>query len=87
MSEDSKYISPLPDIPPVEVLVFKTNLNSPADVNRVAVELKAAAHVLRWNVDLEDVDRVLRIETSAPEPHEIVNVLAAAGYECEELQD
>ena len=69
------------------VLVFKTNLTYQKDVERISTELDKQEGIIKWNVDLSDVDNVLRIESSKIQPVQIINIIAAAGYNCEELKD
>ena len=69
------------------VLVFKTNLTYQKDVERISTELDKQEGIIKWNVDLSDVDNVLRIESSKIQPVQIINIIAAAGYNCEELTD
>lgn len=41
----------------------------------------------KWSFDLEDCDRVLRVEANMISPEEIFDVFQNAGFECEELED
>ncbi len=69
------------------VLVFKTTLRDREAVRRMAPVLDEAAGPDRWHVALEDVDKVLRIETSRLLPRQVTQLLGEAGYGCEELPD
>lgn len=69
------------------ILVFKTNIRFKKDLQKVKPWLGSVASVLQWNVDQQDVDKVLRIETLHPNPHEIISTVKQAGYFCEELPD
>lgn len=70
----------------MEVLVFKTNLNSIRCINNAGIHLNAHPCILRWNVDLHDCDNILRIETEQLNGSDIKDILAKAGYTCEELE-
>jgi hypothetical protein len=70
-----------------EVLVFKTNLHQKTDIEQAAALLNAHPEIARWNVDCDDVDRVLRIEATNISACDIVALLSRAGYICEELPD
>ena len=72
---------------PVNVLVFKTNIRFRQDVGRVAPLLDSAPGITRWNVDREDIDNVLRIESGSMDAQEVINLVRQAGYYCEELPD
>lgn len=70
----------------MQVLVFKTNLTDMYHVSKVEPYLAKHPHIQRWNVDLHDCDKVLRIETEQLKPVEVENILWEAGYYCEELE-
>jgi hypothetical protein len=72
---------------PMNVLVFKTNLHSPEKVTDVSPILTHLKDIKRWNVDVQDCDHVLRIESETVSAHRIEQLLSAAGYYCEELAD
>ena len=71
----------------MEVLVFKTNVRFKRHVTEVATRLGQFADISRWNFDLQDKDRILRIEAAALSPKIIENELQRAGYYCKELAD
>lgn len=70
----------------MEVLVFKTNLSSIRCINNVGAYLSSHPHIFRWNVDLQDSDHILRIETESLNGSDIESIVSKAGYSCEELQ-
>ena len=69
------------------ILVFKTNLSYQKDVKTISSLLDNLRGIIRWNVDLSDIDRVLRIESIRVTPNNIIQLIASAGYSCEELLD
>lgn len=69
------------------VLVFKTNIRNETDVQKITPVLQAEKHVAKWNVDLDDVDHILRIESNHPDSTRIIAQVRKAGYHCEELPD
>lgn len=71
----------------VRVLVFKTNLLSAKDIWFISPIMGDTPGILKWNVDLHDIDNVLRIETAWLMPEDIIRLVNAAGYICEELPD
>jgi hypothetical protein len=70
-----------------EVLVFKTNISTNEQFERVQPVLSEWAQIKNWSIDREDVDKVLRIESEHLSPAVIIRVLNDAGFECEELPD
>lgn len=71
----------------MEVLVFKTSLESTTSVASVAPVLDAVAGQGNWNVALEDCDRILRIVSASVDPGLAIFVLNELGFECSELED
>jgi hypothetical protein len=69
----------------MEVLVFKTNLRYKKQVNALKPHIDKLEGILRWNVDLYDTDRILRIESQDLCPRTVEDTLKGAGYYCEEL--
>ena len=43
------------------ILIFKTNIQTEFDRLRIKNVLDASQKVLKWNIDMDDVDRVLRV--------------------------
>jgi hypothetical protein len=73
--------------PGVEVLIFRTNIRFKKDLRLVSAALGKITGVLRWNVDREDTDKVLRIESSSLQPADVIQLITAAGFQCEELPE
>ncbi|MBI5472491.1 MAG: hypothetical protein HY961_09120 [Ignavibacteriae bacterium] len=69
----------------MEVLVFKTNISTPDVTPLVADRLTRVSGIARWTIDFGDRDKVLRVESQAAQPHDIVRVITSAGFRCEEL--
>ncbi|AEW02944.1 hypothetical protein A4D02_02820 [Niastella koreensis] len=70
----------------MEVLVFKTNLRFKKHINAVTPHINNLQGIARWNVDLDDTDKILRIESIDLSPRSVEATLQQAGYFCEELQ-
>ncbi len=71
----------------MDVLVFKTELHSAELVSKASPVIHSIRGIRKWNVDLQDCDRVLRIECFDLTAREVENALQGAGYFCEELND
>lgn len=67
------------------VFVFKTNIQNEFDKLRVKSVLDASQKVLKWNVDMDDVDKVLRVVSDTLTPEQIISVIDYVGFECAEL--
>ena len=70
----------------MEILIFKTNINQKIDVDRIKPLLNQHNNIRSWNVDIEDVDKVLRVEAKADISADIENLIKKAGYQCGGLE-
>lgn len=73
----------------VEVLVFKTDVISQIQVTSVALALQKLHGITHWNFDLDDCDKILRVEVKKGAKrvnHQIVDTLKNMNFRCEELQ-
>lgn len=71
----------------MEILIFKTDIADRWHLNAAQQLINGLQGILKWNVDMEDVDHVLRVEANNVAPTHIEQVLAKAGYYCEEMKD
>ena len=70
------------------ILVFRTSLQNKKDIQTIAKILDTYKEVIRWNMDLEDWENILRIEiTKESFKNEIAARIRGLGYRCEELED
>ncbi len=70
-----------------QVLVFKTSVESYEHMRAVEPLLnKLLDKTEKWNFDLEDCDRILRVETKFVAAASIIENLASAGIYCSELE-
>jgi hypothetical protein len=67
------------------ILVFKTNIKTEADRQAVTALLDSHSCIRKWNVDLHDVDCVLRIVSPSLTIPETIALITRHGYECSEL--
>ncbi len=67
------------------ILLFKTNIFLETDKQSVYDILTNHEGILKWSIDMEDPDKILRIITHNLTINNIVDMLADCGYQCEEL--
>ncbi|GAA4274591.1 hypothetical protein U6A24_16590 [Aquimarina gracilis] len=67
------------------ILVFKTSVNDIEDVKVLKNQLNNFSSLIKWNFDLEDIDKVLRIESIKDISHEIIKLLQNNGFKCEDM--
>lgn len=65
--------------------VFKTNIKEIAPNCVVDQILTNHSDIQQWSIDLEDIDAVLRIVSKTLRTEEIIKLINATGYECQEL--
>ena len=68
------------------ILIFKTNIKTDWDKERVQPVLDAHDTIQKWNIDQKDVDCVLRIVSDTLTPEQIIAVINGNGFECAELE-
>jgi hypothetical protein len=71
---------------PLMVMVFKTSVQTKAEVHNLAPLLD---HTVggKWTFDLDDCDKVLRIECPLSDTDAVIALLEHQGYACAELKD
>lgn len=69
----------------MNVLVFRTNINTDERIHRAACRLCKLQSVCRWSIDLEDCDCVLRIEAKTITETDVIRLLTKAGLQCDIL--
>ena len=71
----------------MNVLVFKTSVETLDHISYLSPKLNALAGRDAWNFDLTDCDRILRIVSNKLEPNEAALLLQNFGFDCRELED
>jgi hypothetical protein len=71
----------------IDILVFKTNIRYKKDMVKIAPIFNGHPDIIRWNIDMTDIDKVARIESVNLAPADIIQAIHKAGYYCEELPD
>ncbi len=71
----------------MQVHVFKTNVQYGEYADHVLAQIRQLDHLMRCNFDLDDCDKILRVETAAVQPADVIRMVRRAGFHCEELGD
>ena len=58
-----------------QILIFRTSIKSSLDIKHIAALFTLCPQINKWNVDLEDWEKILRIECSGITALEISEVL------------
>jgi len=70
-----------------EILLLKTIPHNYNDIRGMSIVLDNHFRVLGWNIDLDDCDKILRIESEGIQVSEVVHLLHKIGIWAEELLD
>ncbi len=71
----------------MEIQIFKTNINSLEEFYKIKSGLNKINNVLKMTIDLEDVDKVLRVEAINLKTNKIVQAVRKYNFYCEEMED
>lgn len=69
----------------VECLVFRTNLQTKTDVERISEAMNDLPGILDWSVDLEDWEKVLRVEGTGIRAGQIKALLRSLHVDISEM--
>jgi hypothetical protein len=64
------------------VYVFKTTVKSRTAVKQIGSALNKMPWISRWNFDLQDCDKILRIEAGKIDTTTICKLVKAQGFDC-----
>jgi len=70
-----------------EVLIFRTDIGSRSDFETINNVLHHEHRIKKWNIDHEDIDHVLRVESDEITAKEVIQLIKQLGYACEELPE
>ena len=71
----------------IRIHIFKTNIETNTDVNFIKILLNSDPKINQWSIDLEDIDRVLRIEANKSlNKQDIIDKIKSKGFICRELE-
>lgn len=69
------------------IFIFGTNIKTEKDKQIISNLLNANREIERWNIDLEDVDSVLRIESKTLTAEQLVKIITEQDFKCAELRE
>ena len=71
----------------MQVEVFRTNVNLSKDASKIVKALNSRYPDFKINFDLDDCDKILRIEADQDPISCVSEIVAEYGFECELLKD
>ena len=69
----------------METLQFKTNISCGGCVAKVTPKLNEVKGIAKWNVDTNNPNKILTVETDNISAKEVINTVNKAGFKIEEL--
>lgn len=68
------------------IFVFKTSVKSKLQIKKLKPHIDQILPNAKWNFDLEDCDKILRIDHEENVALEIIDLLKIHKFHCEELE-
>lgn len=68
------------------IFVFKTSVKTKIQVKKLKPHIDKIWPKAKWNFDLQDSDKILRIDSEENIVLRIMNLLKIHGFNCEELE-
>ncbi|HQG08286.1 MAG TPA: heavy-metal-associated domain-containing protein [Dysgonamonadaceae bacterium] len=69
----------------MKTLRFKKNINCSNCLAKVTPSLNQKEGIASWNVDLDNPDKILTVETESLMPEDIVKTVKRVGFEATEM--
>jgi hypothetical protein len=69
------------------IYVFRTLVKTKKDIRELKPHLNELLKQAKWNFDLKDCDKILRIDSQAQISFSVIKLLQDKGFYCEELLD
>lgn len=70
-----------------KILVFKTSLQTPVEIRLLSGVLDNIPGIEEWSVDLDDLEKVLRIFSRGIKASEVIDLLQKEGIQSKILND
>jgi hypothetical protein len=69
------------------IYIFKTSVKTKNEVRRLKPHINSILRGERWNFDLQDCDKILRVESEKDIAPKIKDLLTIQKHFCEELEE
>ena len=69
----------------IKVFIFLINVGNAIEVILISDFLTSIPSIKNWNFDLDDCDKILRIEAEPISPRGVDSLLQTSGFVCREL--
>jgi len=68
-----------------EILIFKTSIQTPLEVRFLSTVLDKHNGISSWSVDLDDWEKILRIESTGITNGEVISLLTGLNIRCKHI--
>ena len=68
------------------ILIFRTSITREQDIKRIGILFTQYPQIHKWNVDFEDWEKVLRIESHGITETDVINILQTINIYISELE-
>ena len=86
MISGSEVLPPIRHRVAKEIMVFATSIRTRREIKQVQAILEDVSGITDWNVDLEDWEKVLRVESVGVSSSLIINLISREGFLIKELE-
>lgn len=71
----------------MNLFILKTNINSDKSIRILSNVFNTKSFIMRWTLDTEDIDNVLKINCqSGIKEKEVIQLIESSGFSCEALE-
>jgi hypothetical protein len=70
----------------MEILKFKTNIQSETDLQQITPLLNNESSIHEWKLDTSTSDNILNVSGTEPDPQLVQHLLQQAGFEADFIQ-
>ncbi|MGA7719556.1 MAG: hypothetical protein WCA84_00135 [Ignavibacteriaceae bacterium] len=71
----------------MEILIFKTSVTTKEDILKLQPYINDLVQDGKWNFDLDDSDKIFRVETDRDIYSSLILIFHGLGYDIKELED
>lgn len=68
------------------ILIFRTSITTELEIERIKILFDQYSQIHKWNVDFEDWEKVLRIESHGITKTDVINILQTINIYISELE-
>ena len=68
------------------IFVFKTSVKTKIQIKKLKPYIDEILPNAKWNFDIEDIDKILRVESEKDIVLTVINLLKNHNFNCEELE-